>query len=395
MTNDECRMTIAELPARGSLNRNSSFVIRNSARGLLERGTALIGLSDAEFLLAELLARPRHALYESDLAVPAATAARFLELAQQAADGTPVEYLLKTAAFLDFRLFVDERVLIPRPETEELVVRALAKLDVNTAELSADRGIQDSKCKVQSSKWNSPIRSPQSAVRSVLDLGTGSGCIAIALARALPEAHVVATDISPAALEVAELNVKRHGLTDSIELLHSDLFEAMRNPDSGPNPQIPQITQIGLLNESVKPPRPCRCERSEAISMARGRSEKSGVEEKAGDSSFVIRHSSFDLVVSNPPYVPRDILATLSPSVRCHEPRLALDGGIDGMDVVGRLVREAPAFMSPGALLALEIDPAIASAVRRLLPDAAIEHDVQGLERYCFWFRVETTNEHR
>jgi release factor glutamine methyltransferase len=348
---------------------SASFVVRDSVRALLERGTALIGRSDAEFLLAELLDKPRHEFYESGLMVPAVTEARFLELAQQVSDGTPVEYLLKTAAFLDFRLFVDERVLIPRPETEELVVRALAKLGVYTSGLTANQGMQDAKCKVQNAKWNRPVRSSQSAVRSVLDVGTGSGCIAIALARALPEAQVVATDISPAALEVAELNVKRYALSDRIEPLQSDLFGAMRNADSGLEPQITQIAQIGLRNESVK-------------------SAKSVGEERTGNSSFVIRHSSFDLIVSNPPYVRRDILATLSPSVRCHEPRLALDGGIDGMSVIRRLVREAPAFMSPGALLALEIDPAIASAVRRLLPDAEIEKDNQGLERYCFWSRV-------
>jgi release factor glutamine methyltransferase len=290
---------------------------------LLELGTALIGRGDAEFLLAELLARPRHALYESSFTVPAATEARFLELVQQASDGTPVEYLLETAAFLDFRLYVDERVLIPRPETEELVTRALAR---------------------------SAVSGRRSAV---LDLGTGSGCIAIALARALPEAHVVATDVSPAALEVAELNVKRHELADRVSLLHSDLFGAMRNADSGFNPRI---TQKELRTESL---------------------------------------TSFDLIVSNPPYVRHDILATLSSSVRGHEPILALDGGIDGMDVIRRVVSEAPAFMSPGALLALEIDPAIANCIRLLLPDAKIENDDQGLERFCFWSLVETTDKHR
>lgn len=289
---------------------SASLALRNSIRALLERGIALIGRSDAEFLLAELLEKPRHELYESELTVSAVTEARFLELAQQASTGTPVEYLLKTAAFLDFRLFVDERVLIPRPETEELVVRAL--------ERSAASGQR----------------------RAILDLGTGSGCIAIALARALPEAHVVATDVSAAALEVADLNVRRFGLTDRIELLHSDLFSALMS--------------------------------SEAILHAKRYCKRSDT-------------ASFDLIVSNPPYVPRDILATLSPSVRDHEPRLALDGGIDGMDVVRRLVSETPAFMSPGALLALEIDPAIVSRVRRLLPDAVVERDIQGLERYCFW----------
>jgi len=317
---------IAEPQTRDSCStgRNSSFVLRHSShstRALLERGVALIGRADAEFLLGELTGKPRHALYESDFALSPELEDRFCALAERAASGTPVEYLLNTAAFMDFRLHVDKRVLIPRPETEELVTRALAR---------------------------SAVGGRRSAV---LDLGTGSGCIAIALARALPEARIVATDISPAALEVAAVNIARHSLADRIQVIESDLFSAMRN------------AECGFRNSAFDIP-------------------KSALDE-------------FDLIVSNPPYIPTAVFATLSPSVRDHEPLLALDGGTEGMSVIQRIIRESPAFMTAGALLALEIDPAIVSAVRRLLPDAVIEQDIQGLERFCFWSRVETTDKHR
>jgi HemK-like putative methylase len=164
-------------------------------------------------------------------------------------------------------------------------------------------------------------------------LGTGSGCIAIALARALPGADIVATDISPAALQVARLNIERLGLGDRVSLLESDLFDAFRSPSP----------------------------------------------------SFVIRRSSFDLIVANPPYVPRAVLALLEPSVRENEPRIALDGGEDGMATISRIIQAAPEYMAPGALLAIEIDPAVAASLQALLPDAEVEHDVQGLARYCFW----------
>jgi release factor glutamine methyltransferase len=311
----------------------------SGVRALLERGVELIGRSDAEFLLGELTGKPRHALYESDSVLTSDIEEHFCALAGRAAGGTPVEYLLNTAAFMDFRVHVDERVLIPRSETEELVTRAVARLKG-----SRNQGTEESR------GYPLDPSNPRVLDSWCLDLGTGSGCIAIALARSLPKARIVATDISPAAIEVAAINITRHGLSDRIELLRSDLFAALAA--------------------------------SEAILRAKRYCERS-------DTAL------FDLVVANPPYIPTSVLVTLSPSVRDHEPLSALDGGADGMSVIKRIIREAPAYMRPGALLALEIDPAVAIAVRRLLPDAVIEQDIQGLERFCFWSRVETTNEHR
>jgi release factor glutamine methyltransferase len=159
----------------------------------------------------------------------------------------------------------------------------------------------------------------------VLDIGTGSGAIAVALAWTWPDIRAIATDVSPEALAVARINVNRLGLGGRVKLIESHLFQ--RLDGSGP----------------------------------------------------------FDLVIANPPYVPSATIARLDRSVRNHEPRVALDGGEDGMAVVGPIISQSPGFMTSGGLLALEIDPAIGEQVRTLLPDAQIEQDWQGLDRYCFW----------
>jgi release factor glutamine methyltransferase len=155
-------------------------------------------------------------------------------------------------------------VLVPRPETELLVSWAL--------ELLPPPG------------GPSPL---------VLDVGTGSGCIAAALASERPDLRVVALDVSPAACAVARANVAALGLGDRVTVAVSDLFSAL-------------------------PP------------------------------------TRADLVVSNPPYLATDQLATLAPEITDHEPRLATDGGPDGLAVIARLVREAPSWLRPGAALLLE-----------------------------------------
>ena len=95
-------------------------------------------------------------------------------------------------------------------------------------------------------------------------------------------------------------------------------------------------------------------------------------------------HSSFDLIVANPPYVPTSLWLTLNRSVCEHEPRLALDGGEDGMSVIGPILAQAGAFLKPNGLLALELDPAESVAVRQIAPAGTVEKDWQGLDRYLF-----------
>src|SRR5262249_34624698 len=159
-------------------------------------------------------------------------------------------------SFCGLEIAVNRNVLIPRPETELLAQRAATLLQ--------------------------PLPAPR-----VLDLGTGSGCLAIALAVNCPAADIVATDISEEALQVARANAARHGVGAQIQFHRGDGFAAVPG------------------------------------------------------------HLRFDLIVSNPPYVASAEIAALEPEVRDHDPRLALDGGADGLEFYRRLAVEAPASLKP------------------------------------------------
>jgi release factor glutamine methyltransferase len=215
---------------------------------------------------------------------------RFTELTARRAAHYPLPYLTGRAEFYGLDLWVTPEVLIPRPETELLVDLALAQQPA-----------------------------------SVVDVGTGSGCVAIALAVHLPRAFVYAIDVSSAALAVARGNAERHGVADRVRLIAGDLLT--------PRPRL------------------------------------------------------VDLVVSNPPYVSADEWATLPQSVRDYEPRLALDGGPDGLAVIQRLLSEAPAVLRPGGVLLLEIGAGQADAVKYLaqtaFPQASmrIHPDLAGRDR--------------
>ena len=176
----------------------------------------------------------------------------------------PAAYLTHEAWLGDFRFYVDERVLIPRSFIAELIPAGLE-----------------------------PYVGPASQVQTALDMCTGSGCLAILLAHAYPEADVDAVDISSAALAVAQRNVSDYALADRINLIRSDLFA-----------NLPEKT--------------------------------------------------YDLIISNPPYVTAMAMEELPNEYR-HEPKLALAGGDDGLDAVREIVRHAPRFLNPGGTLVVEL----------------------------------------
>lgn len=268
---------------------------------LLQEATGSIPRTDAEYLLMHLLQAQRHELSLGS-AVPPRTASRFRRLVALTKAGEPVQHLTRSAPFLDFEVCVDHRVLIPRPETEELVARTLARIR--------------------------PGRKPQAASRKliIVDYGTGSGCIAIALARALPDARIMAVDASRNALRVAAQNVARYRLARRIRLAQARSLE---------------------------------------------------------DKALSRLHGRLDLLISNPPYVPTSRLTRLAKNVG-REPRLALDGGPKGANIVAMLLERGPALLKPGGLLAIEIDSTQEKAVRRLAPTVQVERDLAGRIRYVF-----------
>lgn len=254
--------------------------------------------ANAEFLLAAVLGLGRGGLYlRAGRPLMKNQGISFWNLVKKRGRRWPLAYVLGSQPFMGLDMEVAPGVLIPRPETEELVERALRLL------ASSGRG------------------NPR-----VLEIGTGSGCVAVALARSLPRARVVATDISLVALDLALRNARRHRCAG----------------------------RVCFMREDVRRPGP--------------------------------RLSAWaDLVVSNPPYVPSGDIASLEPEV-LREPRLALDGGRDGLSALRAVAARAWLSLKPGACLIVEIGAGQGRAAAGLFEesgyrDVAVERDVQGLER--------------
>jgi release factor glutamine methyltransferase len=201
--------------------------------------------------------------------------------------GEPLQYILGKAEFMGLEFKVNKNVLIPRPETEILVESAIrvcrhseAK-PKNLSERSFARpfhGLAQDDC---------------FGVRNILDIGTGSGCIAISLARLLKDAKITAVDISDKSLEVAVENAKSNNV--DINFIQSDLF-----------------------------------------------------------SNYKLRAVSYDLIISNPPYIPRDQFRSLQPELK-YEPFIALDGGSDGLEFYRRIIKEAPDYLRDNGILMMEM----------------------------------------
>jgi len=252
-------------------------VIQRSSEFLARKGVESPRLQ-IELLLAHVLRMPRLQLYldfARPLAAPELEALR--ELVKRRGRREPLQHILGTAAFCGLELAVNRHVLVPRPETELLAERAWQFL--------------------------SALDSPSS---TALDFGTGSGCLAVALAVKCPSAQVHAADISSPALEVAHQNALRHGVAERIRFYEGNGFAAL-------------------------PP---------------------GLR--------------FNLVVANPPYIPTADIDTLAPEVRDYDPRLALDGGQDGLDYFRHLAREAGPWLAPAGRLLAEFGDGQAECLREI-----------------------------
>jgi len=190
-----------------------------------------------------------------------------------------------------------------------------------------------------------------------VDVGTGSGAIAIAFAHHLPHAHITATDISPAALEVAAANAARHHVTNQIHFLESDLLSELQ---ANPAPHSSRSDE-----RDRQAPAFTREARREQYEVPR----REQYEVPRREQYEVPRREQYEVLVSNPPYVSTTDRETLHPQVRDHEPSTALFAGASGLDIYRRLIPQALAALKPNGLLALEIGQGQRDAIAELLAD--------------------------
>ncbi|MBE3565811.1 MAG: peptide chain release factor N(5)-glutamine methyltransferase [Thermogemmatispora sp.] len=259
------------------------------AIGYLEKKGVEKPRLEAEVLLSAVLGLERIQLYvQFERPLTSQEVDRYRELVAQRGQRVPTAYLVGHKEFFSLEFKVTPAVLIPRPETERLVEVALSWLKRQAEEKEALAELPGRGAGVR-----------EAAKLLVADVGTGSGVVAVTIARELGErCHVYALDLSPEALAVAAENAARHGVESRITFLQGDLLSPLQ--------------ALGL-------------------------------------------EGKLEAVLSNPPYIPSALLDRLAPEVSRYEPRLALDGGVDGLAVFRRLVPQAGVFLKPGGLLACEM----------------------------------------
>jgi len=290
---------------------------------------------EAELLLAHVLGMARIDLYlHYELEVDEAGRSQFRDLVRRRAEREPTKYLVGACEFMSLAFKVTPDCLIPRPETELLVEEVLGRaglrggpkhVEVAEATEGADGAEATPAAPAEVAP---PVAAPRDDV-SIIDLCTGSGCVAVSMAVHVPGSRVVASDVSAAALGVARTNAEAHGVADRVTFLEGDLFEPLDAADVAPA----------------------------------------------------------DFLVANPPYVTEGEWGELAPEIREHEPRGALVAGKDGMDVIARLLRGAPAYLKAGGVLLVEIGSTQGRAVAEQaaavhgLVDVEVRKDYAGLDR--------------
>jgi len=317
-----------------------------SVRSLLKQGIARLRDANvpsftlaAELLLLHVTGRDRTWLYaHPEEILSPENAAQYFALIQRRAGGEPTQHLTGKQEFWGLEFEVTPDVLIPRPETEHLIEVALDRLALR--ELRAGR----------------PPRLTGNGI-TLVDVGTGSGCIAIALAKELLKATIYATDVSAAALTVARRNASRLGFADRICFLESNLLNAFQ---FSPVRAMHTAPQLGANSPASIP----------------------SIEARATEHGPL----SFDLIVSNPPYIGRREAAPLPIEVRNHEPEVALYGGKEGYEFYAELVAQSYEFLKPGGLLVLELGYNSLPSVQPLLDpshwtDVAVTNDLAGIPR--------------
>jgi len=306
----------------------------------------------AELLLMRVLDCERAWLYaHPEHLMEAATLERYFELVARRSAGVPTQYLTGRQEFWGLEFEVTPDVLIPRPETEHVVEVALERLGRES--LGGGLGQRAFGRRTR----GTPLR--------IADVGTGSGCLAVALAHELPEARIFATDASAAALQVARRNAARHGVAARIDFLRCNLLDALAR--AGPLRQVEGLPRAesggnGFASLATGPPH--------------------------SKESRATGHESrlFHLIVSNPPYVGGREAKELPREVREHEPSQALFAGEQGFDLYAPLISQAEKLLAPGGHLVVELGHAALEVVRPLVGPAvwtnvAATNDLAGIPR--------------
>jgi release factor glutamine methyltransferase len=261
-------------------------VIQRSTDFLAKKGVDAPRLH-AELLLAHVLQLPRMQLYLNfERALTSVERDTLRQLIIRRGEREPLQHIVGSTSFCGLDIAVDRSVLIPRPETELLAEHGWIFLN--------QRSILESATEDRDANVGTPNQSETRPAPAALDFGTGSGCVAVALAVKCPEANIIALDIAPEALEMAKNNADRHGVSERIRFVLGDGL-----------PAVP----TGAV---------------------------------------------FDLVAANPPYIPSAEIAGLQREVREYDPRRALDGGFDGLEFYRHLASEAGPLLKPGGKIMLE-----------------------------------------
>jgi len=292
---------------------------------------------DAEVLLCHVLGVEKAEFYLGfDVGLDATAEREFQKLLSRRAGREPVAYITGQKEFWSLDFVVTPAVLIPRPETELLVELALARATIVPPQpfvpphpsLSPVVGGEGKRKGAGDSRSGASAHLDYKPPLRILDVGTGSGAIAVSLAKELPQARIFAVDISAAAIEIARLNARRHAVEERVEFFFGDLFEPVAN-----------------------------------------------------------ERERFDLVVANPPYICSGDMPGLAPEIRTWEPITALEGGADGILYYRRIIAAAGDYLKSGGSILLELGDAMGEAVARLFADAGgfepaqVYRDYAGKER--------------
>jgi release factor glutamine methyltransferase len=276
-------------------------IVKN-VRELIEKAGIENAQREAELIVSHAIGTDRTALFKDSQLIPEHIVLKIDEIVRRRVTREPLQYIFGFVDFLELKIMVGRGVLIPRPETELLAEEAIRAISNKNAKLN------------------------------ILDLCTGSGCLALALARAFPDAMVYGTDSEEAAISYAEANAKTNNI-ENVLFLKGSLFEPVEN-------------RIAVADE-----RPV-----------------------------------FDLIVSNPPYIRRDDLKKLQPEIKDWEPMPALDGGEDGLDFYRAIIPGARTYLAADGVLLFELGIHQAAAVKKMADDAgfhdiSVRKDYAGIER--------------